>query len=101
MKAEQGDILKVERITQPALVVSNNLFNEEGMAIICPIQEGAIEGPLHLRIEHPKIKGLALCEQLMLVDLRARRFSKLGEVSHYDILNTADAVMSIFDYQNI
>ena len=99
MKAEQGDILRIGRMTQPALVVSNNYFNEEGMVVVCPVEENGIEGALHINIQHPSIKGVALCEQLMLVDLRVRRFSKLGAVTHYDVLNITDAVMSIFDYQ--
>ena len=34
MKAEQGDILRIGRMTQPALVVSNNYFNEECMVVV-------------------------------------------------------------------
>ena len=36
---EQGDLLKVQGIAQPVIVVSNNFFNQSGMAILCPIAQ--------------------------------------------------------------
>ena len=32
---EQGDLLKVEGIQHPVIVVSNDYFNESGRAIVC------------------------------------------------------------------
>ena len=46
---EQGDLLKVQGIAQPVIVVSNNFFNQSGMAILCPIAQRAIPSPLHMR----------------------------------------------------
>ena len=37
LKFEQGDILQVEKISEPVLVVSKNYFNKTEQAIVCPI----------------------------------------------------------------
>lgn len=99
MKAEQGELLNIAGIADPAIVVSNNFFNEEEMAVICPVVNNATEGALHIRLNHHQVEGVVLCEQMKVIDLRARRFSKLGIAEYHDVLNIADAVMGIFDYQ--
>ena len=38
--AHQGDIIKVEKIKPPVLVVSKDFFNESGEIIGCPIIAG-------------------------------------------------------------
>ena len=98
-KIEQGDLLKIDVLNHPAIVVSNNFFNESGKAIVCPIVKSAAEGPLHIKLKQDLIEGYVLCEQLRYVDLAARHFSKLT-ASHYDDrLDISDAVMGMFDYQ--
>ena len=47
----QGDILKVEKIKNPVLVVSKDFFNETGEIIGCPIFDHSIGSPLHIEIE--------------------------------------------------
>ena len=42
-----------------------------------------------------------LCEQVRYVDLSARRFSKLAESRYFDIMDISDAVMAMFDYQEL
>ena len=46
--AHQGDIIKVEKIKPPVLVVSKDFFNESGEIIGCPIIADSNEGPLHI-----------------------------------------------------
>lgn len=82
-------------------MVSNNFFNESGLVMVCAVVNNAEPGPLHIKLQTPEIEGFVLCEQLKLIDLRSRRFSRIGTVLQYDVLNIADAVMSIFDYQMI
>ena len=101
IKAEQGDLLSIANIKHTVLVVSNNTFNESGSVMVCAVVRNAEPGPVHIKLQTPEVEGYALCEQLKLIDLTARRFSKLGAVLHYDVLNVADAVMSIFEYQII
>lgn len=101
MKAEQGDLLRIDGVSQPALVVSNNYFNESDMAVVCPVVKSAVEGPLHIKVQIKEAEAYVLCEQLKLIDLKTRRFSKTGTILHYDVLNATDAIMGILDYQNI
>ena len=44
----QGDILKVEKIKNPVLVVINDFFNETGEIIGFPIFDYNIGSPLHI-----------------------------------------------------
>ena len=48
IKAEQGDILKVNSIKYPLIVVSKNFFNESGLVIACPILSDTVRGPLRI-----------------------------------------------------
>ena len=45
---EQGDLLKVSGISFPVIVVSNDLFNSTGKAVVCPIEKNIAAGPLLL-----------------------------------------------------
>ena len=53
MKAlvHQGDILKIERIKSPVLVVSKDFFNQTGEVIGCPIFKDGESGALHIFVE--------------------------------------------------
>ena len=96
----QGDIIKINFNPQlgheqagyrPALVVSNNFFNENAkLAILCPITTSDNQFPLHIPLDHrTKTKGFILCEHLKTVDLNARKFSKIPAdiLKHvYDII---------------
>ena len=96
---DQGDLLKVEGLKYPAIVVSNDFFNASGKAIVCPIVKNAIAGPLHIPLRNCPVEGYVLCEQVRFVDLAARRFSKMTATHYFDIMDISDAVMGIFDDQ--
>lgn len=96
---EQGDLLKVEGLKYPVIVVSNNFFNTSGKAIVCPILKNALAGPLHIKLMNVPVEGYVICEQVRFVDLAVRHFSRLTQTHYYDIMDISDAVMSIFDYQ--
>ena len=98
---EQGDLLRVGGIKYPVIVVSNNFFNESGKAIVCPILRDAVEGPLHIKLKDCIVEGYVLCEQVRFLDLKARRFSKLTSTHYFDIMDISDAVMGMFDYQQL
>ncbi len=98
LKAEQGDILKVTSIQYPLVVVSKNFFNESGMVMACPILPAAVRGPLRIWCGEIREPGFVFCEQLRVLDLRVRRFSKTGSVSYNDLIDIVDAIQSIFDY---
>lgn len=94
----QGDILLVERINTPILVVSKTYFNQTEQIIACPVLKNASEDPLHIPIIAIDVQGVVLCEQMKLLDLRVRRYKKLTELKIEDIMNITDAIQSIFDY---
>ena len=98
MKAEQGDVLKVESIQYPILVVSKNFFNESGLVMACPILPNAVRGPLRIWCGQIRKPGFVYCEQVRAVDLNARRFAKIDEVPYDEMIDIVDAIQGIFDY---
>ncbi len=94
----QGDILSIERINTPVLVVSKTFFNKSEQIIACPIMLKSFEDPLHISIETKDIQGYVLCEQMKLLDLRVRGYKKISELPMEEIMNITDAIQSIFDY---
>ena len=96
---EQGDLLRVEGISQPVMVVSNNVFNRSGKAIVCPIMKKAVPGPLHIELKGTQTKGYVLCEQVRYLDLTARGYSKIETPHYFEIMDISDAVVSMFEYQ--
>ena len=96
---EQGDLLKVEGIAHPVIVVSNNYFNQSGKAIVCPIMEKAAPGPLHIELKDSPVEGFVLCEQVRYLDLASRRYSKMTQSHYFDIMDISDAVVGMFEYQ--
>ena len=98
---EQGDLLRVGGIKWPVIVVSNDFFNASGKVIACPVLQNAVEGPLHIALKDCPVEGYVLCEQMRYIDLKARRFSKLSASHYFDIMDISDAVMGIFDYQQL
>ena len=98
MDIHQGDILKIEKVKHPVLVVSKDFFNTSGAVIGCPIIENSTAGPLHIWIDHEMIKGYVHCENLKLLDLSVRGHKKLTHLSLSEMMNLCDAIQSIFDY---
>ena len=98
-RVEQGDLLKIEGIAHPVIVVSSNFFNQSGKAIVCPVVKTAVPGPLHIALRDSAVEGVVLCEQVRYMDLPARRFHKLTETHYFDIMDIADAVAGMFEYQ--
>lgn len=95
----QGDILKVEKIKNPVLVVSKDFFNETGEIIGCPIfNYNNIESPLHIEIETENRKGYVQCENLSMLDLNMRGFSVIDRISINYVMDITDTIQGIFDY---
>ena len=97
-KVHQGDILKIERIKKPVLVVSKDFFNQTLEIIGCPVYEEGEAGPLHIHIKTEEITGCVQCEKMTLLDLNVRGYSKIDRIHYPDIVNITDAIQGIFDY---
>lgn len=95
---EQGDILKVESIKPPVLVVSKNFFNQSEQAVVCPIVTENRPDPLHIAVKAGSVEGWAWCERMKLIDLRYRGYKTISRTDYSDIINITDAIQSIFDY---
>ncbi len=94
----QGDILKIEGIKKPVLVVSKDFFNQTREIIGCPIYDKGMEGPLHIFIHGEEVQGYVQCEKMALLDLKVRGHLKIDRIHHADIMNITDAIQGIFDY---
>lgn len=98
MQFEQGDILLVEKMSVPVLVVSKNFFNKTEQAIVCPIMKNAQPDPLHIEINTEEVCGRVVCEQMKLLDLKYRGYKIVSVIKYADIINITDAIQGIFDY---
>lgn len=94
----QGDILRIEKIKHPVLVVSKDFFNSSGEIIGCPIISDSNPGPLHIWTHMDDIEGYIQCEKLALLDLSVRGYKRIGRISLAEVINVSDAIQGIFDY---
>lgn len=80
---------------RPALVVSNDLFNERtGLAIVCPLTTTDRRYPFHVPItDNPDVTGFVMVEQVKSIDYKARKIKLICKASD-DVL---DVVLSILD----
>lgn len=94
----QGDIVKIENIRHPVLVVSKDFFNTSGEIIGCPIIKSSMSGPLHIWICTAETEGYVQCEKLALLDLSIRGYKKVDRLSISEKIDISDAIQSIFEY---
>ena len=68
---------------RPALVVSNDLFNQHtGLAIVCPITNTDRQFPFHIAIDDSSnVKGFIMAEQVKSIDFRSRKAKRIGRIS--------------------
>jgi mRNA interferase MazF len=80
---------------RPALVVSNDLFNERtGLAIVCPLTTTDRMYPFHVPVTgNPNVTGFVMVEQVKSIDYQARKIKLIGKASD-DVI---DVVLSILD----
>lgn len=82
-EAKQGDIINLnftpqkgfeQRGKRPAIVVSNNFFNQlSSLAIVCPITNTSTNFPLNVNLDERTITtGSVLCQHVKSLDLKAR-----------------------------
>ena len=94
----QGDILKIEKIKHPVLVVSKDFFNTSGEIIGCPIIQDSTPGPLHIWMSANETRGYIHCEKLALLDLSVRGYQKVDRLPFAEMINVSDAIQGIFEY---
>ena len=94
----QGDILKIEKIKHPVLVVSKDFFNTSGEIIGCPIIRNFTSGPLHIWMSTEENEGYIQCEKLALLDMSFRGYKKVDRLPISEMVNISDAIQGIFEY---
>lgn len=98
----QGDVIKIDGFRSHFLIVSNNAFIQAAKVFhICPIIEAGrgAAGPLHIAITgNNGEKGIAICEQIKMIDPSARACSRVDAVSYGAIMDVSDAVQGMFEY---
>lgn len=88
---KQGQIIKInfnpqagheQRGCRPALVVSNDFFNQKtNMTIVCPITNTNNRFPLHVPLDERTVTtGVILCEHVRSLDIQARGYTVVEEL---------------------
>lgn len=101
----QGDIIKINFNPQagheqagyrPAIVVSNNFFNEKtNLTIVCPITNTNNHFPLHIPLDNrTSTTGVILCEHIRALDLNARDFKVIEKLPEDILQNVLDILFS-------
>lgn len=85
-----------QRGRRPALVVSNDLFNEHtGLCIACPITNTHRNFPFHVAVPSGSgVTGYVMVEQVKSIDFRSRGPKRLGiapEAVLEEVLSLLDA----------
>lgn len=80
---------------RPALVVSNDLFNQHtGLCIACPIANTRRDYPFHVTIpEGQKVTGVVMVEQAKSIDFHSRDLKRIGSAPE----SVLQEVLSILD----
>lgn len=95
----QGDIVYMDfdpqagheqRGRRPALVISNNSFNNlTKLAIVCPITNTQSGFPLHIPLDgRTEITGVVMCDQIKTLDYTSRN-ARFKEKAPEDVLQEA------------
>ncbi|MDR1460494.1 MAG: type II toxin-antitoxin system PemK/MazF family toxin [Campylobacteraceae bacterium] len=107
---KQGDIIWLDfdpqtgheqRGRRPALVVSNNSFNNfSKLAIVCPITNRGRDHPFHIKLdEKTKTSGVILCDQVRTLDINARKFEYIENISEEILLDVIDIVNGFIEME--
>ena len=88
---KQGDVIKInfnpnkgheQAGYRPALVVSNNIYNNQTkMAIVCPITNTTKGFPLHIELDNRvETTGTILCEHVRAMDIYERGYKYIEKL---------------------
>lgn len=105
---KQGDIVFLDfnpqagheqKGTRPALVVSNNVYNNfTRIAMVCPITNTDRGFPLHVKLDdNLKTTGVVMCEQVKVLDVQARNICFCEKVSEGTLEEIIDILKGFID----
>ena len=104
----QGDIIMMDfdpqkgheqRGRRPALIVSNNTYNQHcKLSIVCPITSTDIKHAFHVPIDNnAEIAGVILCDQVRSMDVIARNAEYVSFISDDLLDKVIDLVFSFIE----
>ncbi|GMO56264.1 MAG: endoribonuclease MazF [Treponemataceae bacterium] len=107
---KQGDIVWLDfdpqagheqRGRRPALILSNESFNNfSKLAIVCPITNKDKDHPFHIKLDdRTKTTGVILCDQVRTLDINARNFEYIENVTDDILLDVLDIVNGFIEIE--
>ncbi|GMO54818.1 MAG: endoribonuclease MazF [Termitinemataceae bacterium] len=107
---KQGDIIWLDfdpqagheqRGRRPALILSNESFNNfSKLAIVCPITNRDKDHPFHIKLDdRTKTTGVILCDQVRTLDINARNFEFIENVTDDILLDVLDIVNGFIEIE--
>ena len=102
-KISQGDVLRAGGVAHPVLVVSNQEFNQIMEVIVCPVMDDLPSNAIHPRVtirqQNAEKTAFIACEHLRHLDLKARRYTKLGSVDYFQMMDISDILVALLEYR--
>ena len=99
----QGDIIKLnlnptkgheQAGDRPVLVISNASFSRaSNMLMVCPITNTNRNSPLHVELSGLQTTGFVMCDQVRVVDIRARGYNVVESVSDDTLWEVCDIIV--------
>jgi mRNA interferase MazF len=111
-RARQGDIIWIDldpqvgheqRGRRPALVVSNNTFNDfaKVSAMVCAITNTDREIPIQVKLDgRTKTSGVIMCEQAKILDLKKRNADFIEKAPDDIIFEAASIVVGFIEIED-
>jgi len=100
---KQGDIIKLnlnptkgheQAGYRPVLVISNASFSRaSNMLMVCPITNTNRNSPLHVELSELQTTGFVMCDQVRIVDIRARGYNMVESVSEDTLWEVCDIIV--------
>ena len=84
---------------RPALVISNNTFNNfSKMVIVCPITTVDKNHPFHIKLGgQTKTQGVILCDQARTLDINARKYEFIENIPEEILLEVIDIIFGFIE----
>lgn len=92
----QGDIINLDNLDFPCIVISKNTYNESGHAIVCPILKND-ESLLSYRVDVGPVCGYVQCDNVRMLDLTARTYFTKASASMADLLGILSMTTSVLE----
>ena len=110
--AKQGDIIWLnldpqagheQKGRRPAVVVSNNTFNEftKSGAMICPITSIDREIPIQPKLDdRTKTSGVIMCDQVKILDLHVRNAEFIERIPEDILFEIVDVISEFLEVED-